>query len=509
MTVATAPMTYREAMREAIREAMQQRRPRLPHGRGRRPLRRQLRCEPWACSTSSGRSASATRRCRSRRSWVPASGPPSAGLRPIVEIMTVNFSLLALDQIVNNAATLRHMSGGQVTVPVVIRMTTGARPPARRPALAQPGGLVRAHPRHQGAGPRRPSTTPGACSRPALADPTPSLIFEHGSLYNAEGDVTGEAAVARLSSGRPSAGPAPTSRSSPTEAPCRSASPPPTSWPRRQSTPRSSTSASLRPLDDDDDPGQRRWPPTAPWSSTRGGAPAAWPPRSARGSWRVPSTTSTPRCDGCAAPRCRSPTPSTSKDAALPHGGRHRRRRRGGARRWVSSACPRSAPTWRRAPCSSGASSPATRCAAATSSPSSTPTRPTSTWRSSRPASSTSCWCRSANGCRSAHRSRWCARTATAARREASAGRRTAAEPPTPAAARSTSSRLHSPVLRRLAHHLGVDLAHVSGHGTVRPRSPATTSSGPPAAPTNLRLHLAAVQARAAAAPRSRWAASR
>ena len=48
------------------------------------------------------------------------------GMRPIVEVMTVNFSLLALDQIVNNAATLRHMSGGQINVPVVIRMTTGA-----------------------------------------------------------------------------------------------------------------------------------------------------------------------------------------------------------------------------------------------------------------------------------------------------------------------------------------------------------------------------------------------
>jgi pyruvate dehydrogenase E1 component beta subunit len=48
------------------------------------------------------------------------------GMRPIVEVMTVNFSLLALDQIVNNAATLRHMSGGQIGVPVVIRMTTGA-----------------------------------------------------------------------------------------------------------------------------------------------------------------------------------------------------------------------------------------------------------------------------------------------------------------------------------------------------------------------------------------------
>src|SRR5574339_954087 len=48
------------------------------------------------------------------------------GMRPIVEVMTVNFSLLALDQIVNNAATIRHMSGGQVSVPLVIRLATGA-----------------------------------------------------------------------------------------------------------------------------------------------------------------------------------------------------------------------------------------------------------------------------------------------------------------------------------------------------------------------------------------------
>ena len=74
-------------------------------------------------------------------------GAALGGMRPIVEIMTVNFSLLALDQIMNNAATILHMSGGQFNVPLVIRMTTGARAAGRRPALAQPRGLVRAHPR--------------------------------------------------------------------------------------------------------------------------------------------------------------------------------------------------------------------------------------------------------------------------------------------------------------------------------------------------------------------------
>ena len=52
-------------------------------------------------------------------------GAALAGLRPIVEIMTCNFSLLALDQIMNNAATIPHMSGGQFAVPLVIRMATG------------------------------------------------------------------------------------------------------------------------------------------------------------------------------------------------------------------------------------------------------------------------------------------------------------------------------------------------------------------------------------------------
>ena len=52
-------------------------------------------------------------------------GAALGGLRPIVEIMTVNFSLLALDQILNNAATLLHMSGGQLAVPLVVRIPTG------------------------------------------------------------------------------------------------------------------------------------------------------------------------------------------------------------------------------------------------------------------------------------------------------------------------------------------------------------------------------------------------
>jgi len=83
-------------------------------------------------------------------------GAALGGMRPIVEIMTVNFSLLALDQIVNNAATIRHMSGGQFEVPVVIRMATGAGRQLAAQAFAQPRRLVRPHPRPQGGDPRDP-----------------------------------------------------------------------------------------------------------------------------------------------------------------------------------------------------------------------------------------------------------------------------------------------------------------------------------------------------------------
>ena len=116
-------------------------------------------------------------------------GAAIAGMRPIVEIMTVNFSLLALDQILNNAATLRHMSGGQVGVPLVIRMTTGAGRQLAAQHSHSLGGLVRAHPGHQGRRARHDRGRPRHVLWPALCDPDPVLIFEHALLYNTEGDL--------------------------------------------------------------------------------------------------------------------------------------------------------------------------------------------------------------------------------------------------------------------------------------------------------------------------------
>ncbi|GAA2741059.1 alpha-ketoacid dehydrogenase subunit beta [Terrabacter aerolatus] len=115
-------------------------------------------------------------------------GAALRGLRPIVEIMTVNFSLLALDQIVNNAATLRHMSGGQLSVPLVIRMTTGA---GRQLAAQHSHSLEGWYASIPGIRVLAPATLEDARGMlaPALADPDPVVIFEHGSLYNLSGTL--------------------------------------------------------------------------------------------------------------------------------------------------------------------------------------------------------------------------------------------------------------------------------------------------------------------------------
>jgi pyruvate dehydrogenase E1 component beta subunit len=115
-------------------------------------------------------------------------GAAIGGVRPIVEVMTVNFALLALDQIVNNAATLLHMSGGQVSVPVVIRMTTGGwRQLAAQHSHSLEGWFAHV----PGLTVLAPATVQDARGMlwPALQDPDPVVIFEHGGLLNASGEL--------------------------------------------------------------------------------------------------------------------------------------------------------------------------------------------------------------------------------------------------------------------------------------------------------------------------------
>jgi pyruvate dehydrogenase E1 component beta subunit len=193
----TTKVTYREAIRAAIREALQ------------RDERVFLMGEDvgryGGCfAVSKGLLAEfGPERIRdtplSESAFVGAGiGAALGGARPIVEIMTVNFSLLALDQIVNNAATILHMSGGQFSIPLVIRMTTGA---GRQLAAQHSHSLEGWYAHIPGIKVITPATLEDARGMlwTALEDPNPVLIFEHGSLYNMEGDLAADAGAVDIS----------------------------------------------------------------------------------------------------------------------------------------------------------------------------------------------------------------------------------------------------------------------------------------------------------------------
>jgi pyruvate/2-oxoglutarate/acetoin dehydrogenase E1 component len=179
------PLTYREAMRAALREALE-RDPRVFL------MGEDVGRYGGCYAVSKGLLTDfGEERIRdtplSESAFVGAAiGAALGGLRPIVEVMTVNFSLLCLDQIVNTAATLRHMSGGQFSVPVVIRMATGA---GRQLAAQHSHSLENWYAHVPGLRVVAPATLDDArwMLAAALADPDPVVIFEHVLLYNAEG----------------------------------------------------------------------------------------------------------------------------------------------------------------------------------------------------------------------------------------------------------------------------------------------------------------------------------
>jgi pyruvate dehydrogenase E1 component beta subunit len=115
-------------------------------------------------------------------------GAAMVGLRPVVELMTINFSLLAFDQIVNHAAHIHYMFGGQARVPLVVRMPQGAGHqlgPTHSHSLEAmflhvPGLLVAA-----------PATAADARGllKAAIRDENPVIFIEHESLYGVRGEV--------------------------------------------------------------------------------------------------------------------------------------------------------------------------------------------------------------------------------------------------------------------------------------------------------------------------------
>jgi len=201
---ATTEITYRDAMREAIRDAM------------RRDDRVFLMGEDvgryGGCyGVSKGLLAEfGAERIRdtplSESGFTGAGiGAAMAGMRPIVELMTVNFSLLALDQILNTAATLRHMSGNQFGVPLVIRMATGA---GRQLAAQHSHSLEGWYAHIPGIKVLAPATVEDARGMlwTALQDPDPVLIFENVMLYNMTGGLAADAGavdIARAAVRRP------------------------------------------------------------------------------------------------------------------------------------------------------------------------------------------------------------------------------------------------------------------------------------------------------------------
>ena len=125
-------------------------------------------------------------------------GAALGGMRPIVEIMTINFSLLALDQIVNNAATLRHMSGGQLSVPLVVRMASGG---GRQMAAQHSHSLEGWYAHIPGIKVLTPASVVDAAGMliAALREPDPVFIFEHATLYPLEGEIEEKIAPADIS----------------------------------------------------------------------------------------------------------------------------------------------------------------------------------------------------------------------------------------------------------------------------------------------------------------------
>lgn len=124
-------------------------------------------------------------------------GAALGGMRPIVEIMTVNFSLLALDQILNTAATLCHMSAGQCPVPLTIRMASGA---GRQVAAQHSHSLEGWYSHIPGLRIVTPATIDDAAGmlKAALGYRDPVLMFEHMNLYTMQGELTAAAATVDL-----------------------------------------------------------------------------------------------------------------------------------------------------------------------------------------------------------------------------------------------------------------------------------------------------------------------
>ena len=118
-------------------------------------------------------------------------GAAMGGLRPMVELMTINFSLLAFDQIVNNAAKLSYMSAGQISVPMVIRMASGAGSQLSSQHSHSLEGWYAHIPGIKVAVPYTPRDARGLL-KTAFDEENPVIFIEHTALYARKGEVPDE-----------------------------------------------------------------------------------------------------------------------------------------------------------------------------------------------------------------------------------------------------------------------------------------------------------------------------
>ena len=115
-------------------------------------------------------------------------GAAMAGLHPMVEIMTINFALVAFDQIVNNASKLHYLSDGQVHVPMVLRMASGAGSQLSATHSHSLEGMFAHFPGLKVVCPAFPADAKGLLKR-AFRDQNPVIFIEHSALYGLRGEV--------------------------------------------------------------------------------------------------------------------------------------------------------------------------------------------------------------------------------------------------------------------------------------------------------------------------------
>ena len=244
-------------------------------------------------------------------------GAAMLGERPVVEIMTLNFLLVAMDQVVNHAAKIGAMFGGEVRCPLVIRTPNGAGNQLTAQHSQSFEGWFAATPGLKVVAPANPADAKGLL-KAAIRDDDPVLVVENLVIYKERGAVPldpehvtpiGRAAVARAGSDVTLVA---HGYSVVRACTSRIGWPTLTAWMRRSSTCVRCARWMSRPLP----PRSRR--PVGSFASKRGGRPTALRPSSPRASRRRASTTSMLRSSASAWRKCRCPTPRTSRRRRFP-----------------------------------------------------------------------------------------------------------------------------------------------------------------------------------------------